>query len=183
MSITCPSCSYDNLDDAEFCEVCGTELNTATSVPAPPEPVSNSSPELFPFTPPFEEVDLFPKNEPLTFPTATTARLVAKQANAPQPEFRLDGVALVGVFDPDMGPVDIDLENFAGGETVSRHHGEIYPEAGNWMIKDLGSTNGIFIKPKGQSRFGARITSPTCLNPGDEVAFGKVQFVWADSEF
>jgi pSer/pThr/pTyr-binding forkhead associated (FHA) protein len=46
------------------------------------------------------------------------------------------------------------------------------------MVKDLGSLNGIFIKPSGQSRFGARITTPTSLNTGDEIAFGKVQFVF-----
>ncbi|MFP4222183.1 MAG: FHA domain-containing protein, partial [Phormidium sp.] len=102
--------------------------------------------------------------------------LTAKQTNAPQIEFPVHQISLIGVFDPDSGPVDIDLESFIGGETVSRHHAEIYPEAGTWMVKDLGSTNGVFIKPQGQSRFSARITRPTPLNPGDEVAFGKVQF-------
>jgi hypothetical protein len=153
------------------------ELTTATSVTTPPRPPINSTPEII-VTPPEPNFDPL---DPFASPAATTARLIAKQPSAPQQEFPLDSVALVGIFDSDMGPVDIDLENFAGGETVSRNHGEIYPEADNWMIKDLGSTNGIFIKPNGQSRFGARITSPTCLNSGDEIAFGKVRFVFQKS--
>ncbi len=77
-----------------------------------------------------------------------------------------------------MGPVDIDLEEFPGSETVSRNHAEIYSEGGFWKIKDLGSTNGIFIKRTGQTRFGARITVPETINLGDEVAFGKVRFLF-----
>jgi pSer/pThr/pTyr-binding forkhead associated (FHA) protein len=84
----------------------------------------------------------------------------------------------VGIFDPDTGPVEIDLETFFGGETVSRNHAEIYQELGTWKIKDLGSTNGVFIKPPGQPRFSARITIPTPLNSGDEIAFGKVRFLF-----
>ena len=106
------------------------------------------------------------------------AKLIPKQSGSPVPEFTLDGNAIVGVFDPDMGPVDIDLEAFMGGETVSRNHAEIYQNNDTWFIKDLGSTNGIFIKPVGQTRFGARITTPEILNPGDEIAFGKVRFVF-----
>ena len=48
----------------------------------------------------------------------------------------------------------IDLEGFPGDETISRHHAEIYQEGGMWKIKDLGSTNGLFIKQAGQSKFG-----------------------------
>jgi pSer/pThr/pTyr-binding forkhead associated (FHA) protein len=77
-----------------------------------------------------------------------------------------------------MGPVDIDLEPFSGGDTVSRNHAEIYQEGGVWKIKDLGSTNGIFIKSAGQTRFAARITVPETLNSGDEIAFGKVRFLF-----
>jgi hypothetical protein len=110
--------------------------------------------------------------------TSNTARLVAKQINAPVSEFSIAGSALIGIFDPDQGPVDIDLENFAGGETISRQHAEIYLEGGIWKVKDLGSTNGVFIKPGGQSRFNARITAPTPLNPGDEIAIAKVCFIF-----
>lgn len=202
MSVVCPTCAYDqNASDAEFCEACGAELpqTASTAAPAPEStPVStpDAEPEFVPIAPPGPPtsetpaapaapatspetpVTSKPSASPTSAPTTAPAvRLVAKQTNAPQPEFPLNGAALVGIFDSDSGPVDIDLESFAGGETVSRQHAEIYAENGTWMVKDIGSTNGIFIKPNGQSRFGARITIPTSVNPGDEIAFGKVQFL------
>jgi pSer/pThr/pTyr-binding forkhead associated (FHA) protein len=149
------------------------------NIPPPAQPPSSSS--AYPDT----LVIPVPQPVPISMPqpvinvsTASTARLVAKQANAPVPEFSIAGSALIGIFDPDQGPVDIDLENFAGGETISRQHAEIYLEGGIWKVKDLGSTNGVFIKPGGQSRFNARITAPTPLNPGDEIAIAKVCFIF-----
>ena len=68
------------------------------------------------------------------------------------------------------GPVDIDLESFPGNETISCQHAEIYQEGGVWKIQDLDSTNGVFIKPTGQTRFNAKITQPEIINPGDEIA-------------
>ncbi|TAF11313.1 MAG: FHA domain-containing protein, partial [Nostocales cyanobacterium] len=125
--ITCSACGYDkNPDNAEFCEACGSELQTAIPSPQAPQP---------------------PTTDPI-FPTPTTnAKLIAKQPSPPIAEYPLDNNAIVGIFDPDSGPVDIDLEIFSGSETVSRNHAEIYPEMGTWKVKDLGSTNGIFIKP------------------------------------
>ncbi len=46
------------------------------------------------------------------------------------------------------------------------------------MVKDLGSVNGVFIKPAAQTRFRARITTPETLNSGDEIALGKVRFLF-----
>ncbi|MEB3827027.1 FHA domain-containing protein [Phormidium sp. CCY1219] len=187
MSITCSRCGYDtNPADAEFCEACGAELNAAAP-PAPEPPTTVSEPQVVPIAPPEPSDPPLETAEAPATPTVASvttpppARLVAKQPNAPQVEFALNNVSLVGIFDSDSGPVDIDLESFVGGDTVSRHHAEIYPDGGGWMVKDLGSTNGIFIKPKGGSRFGARITTPTPLNPGDEVAFAKVQFTFQTS--
>lgn len=164
--ITCPACGYDqNPEDAEFCGTCGSELQTPVAI-APTviqtEIGASATPE--------------PQTSP-SFPTST-AKLISKQTGSPIPEFTLDSNAIVGIFDSDTGPVEIDLEKFFGGETVSRNHAEIYPEAGLWKVKDLGSTNGVFIKPVGQTRFGARITTPETLNSGDEIAFAKVRFLF-----
>ncbi|WP_066423560.1 FHA domain-containing protein [Anabaena sp. 4-3] len=163
---TCSTCGYDqNPDNAEFCGACGSELQTLT---APTTPITPAPTIIQPEIPP----------TPAPIPTSTTARLTAKQSGSPVPEFIIESNAIVGVFDPDMGPVDVDLEAFFGGETVSRNHAEIYQEQGIWKVKDLGSTNGVFIKPLGQTRFGARITIPETLNHGDEIAFGKVRFLF-----
>jgi hypothetical protein len=181
--INCTVCGYDkNPDGSEFCDACGAELQSTVAVPtnnstvAPPIPTSTPLDEMFVTETSVPETTSSTFHNPL--PTGTTARLIAKQPNAPIAEFSLENNALIGIFDPDMGPVDIDLEDFAGNETVSRHHAEIYQDAESWKIKDLGSTNGVFIKPMGQTRFGARITTPESLNSGDEVAIAKIRFVF-----
>jgi hypothetical protein len=139
------------------------------SIPNPqPAVVSSSSPTLSPQPPITPTI-------PSTVSASSTARLISKQTNQ---EFPLEGYATIGIFDPDTGPVDIDLETFAGNETISRQHAEIYQEAGVWKIKDLGSTNGVFIKPAGQNRFNARITMPETINSGDEIAFAKIRFLF-----
>ena len=190
--INCTVCGYDkNPDGSEFCDACGAELQS-TPAPVSDTPIEPSTP----ISQPVEETSIpepapapAPIPEPISAPvvppthsppilTGTNAKLVAKQSNAPIPEFPLETNALIGIFDPDMGPVDIDLEDFAGNETVSRHHAEIYQDGGTWKVKDLGSTNGVFIKPTGQTRFSARITTPESLNPGDELAIAKIRFVF-----
>ncbi|MEC4817047.1 MAG: FHA domain-containing protein [Scytonema sp. PMC 1069.18] len=176
--ITCTTCGYDrNPDDAEYCEACGSELQPF--VPISPTP--SQSPTIIQPSPSQPSYPTSSPTSPTFSATTTTAKLIPKQAGSPIPEFTLDSNAIVGIFDPDMGPVDIDLEDFAGGETVSRNHAEIYLEGGVWKIKDLGSTNGTFMKSTGQTRFGARITIPETIKPGDEIAFGKVRFLFQNA--
>lgn len=191
MTITCPECRYDNLDGTEFCDACGFELGAA-AVAAPAVQTSPPQPQIAVHSTPLAAtVVQTPTPQPQPQPQiavhstpvpvgaiSATARLICKQAGSPIPEFAIDSSVLIGKFDPDMGPVDIDLEGFPGDETVSRNHAEIYQEAGVWKIKDLGSSNGVFIKPAGQPRFGARITMPEALNSGDEIAIAKVRFLF-----
>jgi len=178
MTVNCPACSYENPDTSEFCGACGSEIiqpyatneaieiHPAITQPKTPEPEgSNSEPVL---------VDV-------TIPTcaADTARLISKQNTSPITDFSLDSSnATVGRFDPDTGPVDVDLEGFPSDDMISRNHAEIYRERGEWKVKDLGSTNGVFIKRSGQTRFSARITMPETLNSGDEIAFAKIRFLF-----
>ena len=86
---------------------------------------------------------------------------------------------MVGRFDPETGPVDLDLSALPEAEHISRHHGELYRESdGRWMVRDLGSTNGVFVKSQADPTFGPRITEPRPLQNGDEVAFGNARFVF-----
>lgn len=48
--------------------------------------------------------------------------------------------------------------------SVSRRHARIEPQKGNWVVTDLGSSNGTFVN-------GVRIES-TALSPGDSVKLG-----------
>jgi pSer/pThr/pTyr-binding forkhead associated (FHA) protein len=85
---------------------------------------------------------------------------------------------VVGRFDPSTGPVDIDVTGMPGAEHVSRRHAEIYAEAGAWRVRDLGSTNGVFMKRVGESGYSPRLQEPGDLKDGDEIAFGNVVFVF-----
>jgi predicted component of type VI protein secretion system len=48
---------------------------------------------------------------------------------------------------------------------VSRHHAEVRPSGGSWIVRDLGSTNGVKVN-------GRRIQGPQSLKPGDTVELG-----------
>ncbi|MBL1208708.1 FHA domain-containing protein [Geminocystis sp. GBBB08] len=186
MTITCNVCGYDrNPEDLEFCDACGAELVintldvTPNIPPSPPSPTFDDSLESSPTVKvtPSNPESIIPSSPPSPITTGK-AKLISKMPKAPIPEFMIENYANIGIFDPDTGPVDIDLEHFLGNETVSRQHGEIYFENHQWKIKDLGSTNGIFIKKVGQNRFNARITTPDILENGDEIAIAKIRFTF-----
>jgi pSer/pThr/pTyr-binding forkhead associated (FHA) protein len=108
-------------------------------------------------------------------------RLVARRYGAETgEEIPLVGERLViGRFDPETGPVDIDLSSAPEAPQISRHHAESYREAdGRWFVRDLGSTNGIFVRSLESATFGPRITAPAELTPGTEIAFGNARFVF-----
>lgn len=203
MSMTCRACNYDrNPKGAQFCEACGTDLPQQNLLypdncpPGEPEPDAGNTINIYPPGPPPvypEQINVQSSPAPVyraqtnvsynipptVITSGATARLIPKQAGSPVPEFILDSSsAIIGRFDPDTGPVEVDLGGFHGDETVSRHHGEIYLEGGQWKIKDLGSTNKIFIKPAGHNRFGPNITMPSTLNSGDEIAIGQVRLLF-----
>jgi FHA domain len=196
--ISCQDCGYDNQPGNEYCEICGLHLASASSTSTAPTPRAAISPNVTarlvsdpllsetaqPTTSTFSPL-------PTAIPTSTTSpddvrshaslnnsKLISKQAGSSIPAFNLDAASMiVGIFDPSSGPPDIDLESFVGSDTVSREHAEIYLENGSWKVKDLTSTNGVFIKKSAGTRFGGRITMPESLEDGDEIAFAKVKFV------
>lgn len=190
MTVTCPSCNYENPDESEFCAACGSEIGSPLEAFLPPTKVqtaptiqsySDNAIEIHPPIPQPTYSNPTPTPIDVATPTisAGTAKLISKQKSSSVPEFPLDGSnALVGRFDPDLGPVDVDLEGFPGDDMISRNHAEIYHEGGQWKVKDLGSTNGVFIKRFGQVRFGARVTVPETLNSGDEISFAKIRFLF-----
>ena len=56
---------------------------------------------------------------------------------------------------------DVVLED----PNVSRHHAEVRPSGGSWIVNDLGSTNGIKVN-------GRRVQGPQSLKRGDEIELG-----------
>jgi hypothetical protein len=125
--------------------------------------------------------DAAPGGPPAAAGSQVQARLLVVRYGAPTgDEIPLPGQRLVvGRFDPETGPVDIDLSDSAESGHISRQHGELYREGnGSWMVRDLGSTNGVFVKSGDAASFGPRITAPRPLQDGDEVAFGNARFIF-----
>ncbi|MET9802419.1 DUF1707 and FHA domain-containing protein [Streptomyces sp. NPDC006368] len=54
-------------------------------------------------------------------------------------------------------------------ETVSRLHAELSLMGGQWVLRDLGSTNGTTVN-------GRRVTGTVVVRAGDLVAFGRMSF-------
>jgi predicted component of type VI protein secretion system len=53
----------------------------------------------------------------------------------------------------------------------SRRHARVTWQAGQFIIEDMGSTNGTFVN-------GVQITSPQILNAGDSVGIGQTALVF-----
>ena len=67
-----------------------------------------------------------------------------------------------------------------GAEHVSRRHAQVYVEGGVWKVKDLGSTNGVFVRRNGEAGFSPRLQEPAELHNGDEIAFGNTVFLFRE---
>jgi len=63
--------------------------------------------------------------------------------------------------------VDVLIDN----PSVSRRHAEIRLSDNGWVVEDLGSSNGTFIR-------GTKIQGPQSLGLGDEIGFGKFSIVF-----
>jgi hypothetical protein len=57
--------------------------------------------------------------------------------------------------------------------SVSRWHARLYTEEDQWLLSDLGSTNGTRLN-------GWRVTTGVPVKPGDQVTFGSISFVITD---
>jgi Protein of unknown function (DUF3662)/FHA domain len=55
---------------------------------------------------------------------------------------------------------------------VSRRHAEVRPSGGSWIVRDLGSTNGVKVN-------GRRIQGPQSLKPGDTIELGTARVTFA----
>ena len=142
--------------------------------PAIDAPSTSNTPESAP-TQVVEPATVPPATSPTSASTASgSAKLILKRGGAPTGDvFSIGASATVGRFDPESGPVDVDMANLPEAVYISRHHAEINLRDGQWMVKDLGSRNGTFVK--NASGF-SRVTNETALANGDEVAFGNARF-------
>lgn len=103
--------------------------------------------------------------------TATQARLVIQRGGQVGKEFPLLGAeAMIGRWDADGGIFpDVDLDQDDPEAKVSRRHARIQFSNNQYLIEDLGSTNGTFINR------GPRLLpgNKQPLHNGDEIIVGK----------
>ncbi len=104
---------------------------------------------------------------------AAPMRLVVKRAGVEtEISFPFAAPATVGRFDPEVGPIDIDLGTIEEGSYVSRRHAVIEERDGALVLRDLGSSNGTFVRRDDFERI-----EEAEISDGDEVAFGNARLV------
>ncbi|GAA4861014.1 DUF1707 and FHA domain-containing protein [Kitasatospora terrestris] len=81
------------------------------------------------------------------------------------PGLRLPGPAVTVLRIGRMTGSDLRL----GDATVSRLHAELRREFGDWVLYDLGSSNGTFVNER-------RVAGAVVVRAGDRVRFGRLAF-------
>jgi hypothetical protein len=103
----------------------------------------------------------------------SVAERVSEPLRAPDPRrasarLRVDGrTELLGSGGAVLGrsrDCDVVLQD----ANVSRHHAEVRPSGGSWIVRDLGSTNGVKVN-------GRRVHGPQSLKAGDVIELGTSQ--------
>jgi len=135
------------------CPFCGERRDPATGACACSVAPSSGPSTLFP-----------PTSSPFSQPVSTTGALHL---------IALSGAHAGEVFALSGGVINIGRD--PGNEialirdtTVSRRHASMTPQGADYLVSDLGSSNGTFVN-------GARITTQTA-HPGDEITFGTARF-------
>ena len=190
---TCANCGTVNLAGSQYCDECGEFLPSAPSsdpngngVNAPPSPVSFMSDSLSSSkqtsvvpaaeAPVPDQVNHKPspnqaKPDLVARMEGAHAKLVIERGRSSGKQFPLSGEeAQIGRWDADGGVFpDVDLDADDPEAKVSRRHARIVRRSGQYLIEDLGSTNGTFINRGRRLLPGDR--QP--LRDGDEIIVGK----------
>lgn len=182
----CPTCGSNVADGASVCPDCGMDLKEAQSTIAPaPEPAPigpTPAPEPSPGDIVPEAAQLPVESPEPSVSTALalppTLQLTLIRGGVPTQEvFQAVGRSIIGRFDTETGPVDIDLGTLPEAIYISRHHAEVWPDSeGAWFIKDLGSRNAVFRRAASDQQF-QRVIEEQKVEDGDEIALGNARFL------
>jgi len=102
--------------------------------------------------------------------TSQTFQLVMRAGPNPGKVFTLSKNEII------MGR-DVSADVVINSAEVSRRHTRLYLDAGQYIIEDLGSTNGTFVN-------GQRLSTPQVLRSGDTIMLGEAAtLVYEASQF
>lgn len=178
--ITCERCKASNLDGGLYCDECGAPLRPNSGPEGAggnhfkPEGKNGSH---SPAEVPQPEVAARKAGAALNMSASGSsndkahARLVIERGKSVGKQFMLSAAeSHIGRWDADGGIFpDVDLDSDDPEAKVSRRHARITFQDGQYLLEDLGSTNGTFINRGKRLAPGAR--QP--LKDGDEIIVGK----------
>jgi FHA domain/zinc-ribbon domain len=176
--IVCERCNTENLDGSRFCDVCGAALWMAGKSGKLPNAPGNGSnggahkPAASLVHSGAQHLSGEHKAVVAFEPGPIThASLVIERGVSAGKKFPLSTAeSSIGRWDADGGVFpDVDLDSDDPEAKVSRRHARISFSSGNYLIEDLGSTNGTFINRGRRLAPGDRHP----LKDGDEIIVGK----------
>ncbi len=180
----CKTCGTENLEGSQYCDECGTLLKTANNLETQiNQPMFSEQPSIHTASVTsvgipliieepkmVENLSLEKDNHELKN-NNVRAKLVIERGTAIGTEFKISAEeSYIGRWDADNGIFpDIDLDVHDPEAKVSRRHARILFANGQFVIEDLGSTNGTFVNR------GRRLIpgNPHILSDGDEIIVGK----------
>ncbi len=180
----CDRCGTENLDGSQYCDECGAFLTASArvkkSVDTGDTGGGTTGDKLMNESPLPEKAESEAK-EParayaisqgsISLMEGAHARLVIERGRSAGKQFPLsEDESQIGRWDADGGIFpDVDLDADDPEAKVSRRHARIVRRNGQYLIEDLGSTNGTFINRGRRLLPGDR--QP--LRDGDEIIVGK----------
>lgn len=108
-------------------------------------------------------------------PMPLTAQLLIIGTNElEQPAFRLEKEEnLVGRRDPQSNIFpEVDLSKYDPQTKISRRHARIWREGNEFMVEDLGSSNGTYVLPVISDTVRLQPRQPKLLTNGDKIRLG-----------
>ncbi len=108
-------------------------------------------------------------------PLPLTAQLLIIGTNElEQPAFRLEkDENLVGRRDPQSNIFpEVDLSKYDPQTKISRRHARIWRQGGEFMVEDLGSSNGTYLLPVVSDTVRLQPRQPQLLTNGDKIRLG-----------